>query len=93
MVNGNTRQTESDGTGQETLGGQTLEDFLTKERRPKRTLIEGILASRDLITLVGRRRHGKTTLIGNLALALTLPEPKFLGYPILQPARVVVFGR
>ena len=84
-------QTGSDSAAQATPHGQTLEDFLVKPRRPKRTLIEGILSARDLITLVGRRRHGKTTLIGNLALALTLPKPDFLGYPIPQAARVVVF--
>ena len=42
-----------------------------------------------LLLLGGRRRHGKTTFIGNLSFALTLPRPDFLGFTISRPARVL----
>ncbi len=81
----------SDGTAHGTSQPQTLEAFLTKSRKAKRTLIEAILASRDLITLVGRRRHGKTLFIGNLGLSLAQGRADFLGYPIPEARQVVIF--
>jgi hypothetical protein len=72
-------------------GVQTLAAFLGKQRPPKEPLIEGLLYRRDIGAVVGRRRHGKTTLVSNLAFALTLPKPSFLGYSIPQARRVLMF--
>ena len=41
--------------------------------------------------LRGSRRHGKTTILSGLALALTLPKSQFLGYEIASPKRVAAF--
>lgn len=57
----------------------TLKDFLQKPLPTKDPLVEGLIYRRDNCTLVGRRRHGKTTLVTNLVLALTLPKQDFLG--------------
>src|SRR5262249_60346667 len=84
LVNGINTREEKKGLA---LRTQTLEDFLEKDLPPKEPLIEGVLYRRDTISLVGRRRHGKTTLIGNLSLALSLPLSDFLGYSIPQPFR------
>ena len=70
---------------------QTLLDFLAKEQPVKEPLADGLLYSRDLTSLTGRRRHGKTTLISNLGLALTLPNQDFMGYQIPEARRVVIF--
>lgn len=69
----------------------TLGEFLNKNLPKKEPLVEGIIYRRDNCTLVGRRRHGKTTLVSNLVLALTLPKPDFLGYPIQEVRRVAIF--
>src|SRR5215831_11775076 len=69
----------------------TLGDFLDKSLPKKEPLVEGLIYRRDNCTLVGRRRHGKTTLVSNLVLALTLPKPDFLGYPIPEMRRVLIF--
>jgi hypothetical protein len=69
----------------------TLGDFLNKPLPKKEPLVDGLIYRRDNCILVGRRRHGKTTLVSNLVLALTLPKPAFLGYPIPEPRRVVIF--
>ena len=58
----------------------TLKEFLGKNLPKKEPLVDGLIYRRDNCTLVGRRRHGKTTLVSNLVLALTLPKPDFLGY-------------
>ena len=57
----------------------------------KEPLVERLIYRRDNCTLVGRRRHGKTTLVSNLVLGLTLPKGEFLGYPIPKPQRVAIF--
>ena len=69
----------------------TLKQYLSRRIKPKKPLIDGLLYSRELVTFGGRRRHGKTTLLMNLAAALTLPRPEFLGYEILdkEGARVL----
>lgn len=69
----------------------TLKDFLQKALPDKDPLVEGLIYRRDNCTLVARRRHGKTTLVSNLVLALTLPKSEFLGYPIPVERRVVIF--
>ncbi len=52
--------------------------------------MEGILYRRDLISLTGRRRHGKTTLLHNLAIAGGCRK-EYLGYRIPKPFRTVSF--
>jgi AAA domain len=69
----------------------TLGEFLDKSLPKKEPLVEGLIYLRDNCTLVGRRRHGKTTLVSNLVLALTMPKPDFLGYPIPAPRRAAIF--
>lgn len=71
----------------------TLEDFLKASLPKKESLVDGLIYRRDNCTLVGRRRHGKTTLVSNLVLALTLPKQDFLGYSIPQARRVAIFWR
>jgi replicative DNA helicase len=68
-------------------------DFLKKKFPRKDPLIEGLLYRRDLVTLAGRRRHGKTALAMNLAVLLADPhyEGSFLGYPIPQSRRVLAY--
>jgi hypothetical protein len=68
-----------------------LGEFLNKSLPKKEPLVEGLIYRRDNCTLVGRRRHGKTTLVSNLVLALTLPKPDFLGYRIPEARRVAIF--
>jgi RecA-family ATPase len=72
---------------------ETAADFLKKDLPKKEALIEGLLYRRDLVTLAGRRRHGKTALVLNLAMSLADPYYKndFLGYRIAQPRRVLVY--
>jgi hypothetical protein len=68
---------------------QTAGEFLERPLPPKEPLVEGLLNRRDIVAFGGRRRHGKTTFVGNLALALTLPKTEFLGYRIPKPVRVL----
>lgn len=70
---------------------QTLASFVTKALPPKEPLIEGVLYRRDRISLTGRRRNGKTTLLSNIAIASTEGHSEYLGYRIPQPLRVVSF--
>jgi hypothetical protein len=74
-----------------TLG--TAADFIKKELPSKEALIDGLLYRRDLVTLAGRRRHGKTALVMNLALILIDPfyKPHFLGYRTPAPRRVLMY--
>ena len=69
----------------------TLGEFLGKSLPKKEPFVDGLIYRRDNCTLVGRRRHGKTTLVSNLVLALTLPKRDFLGYPIPEARRVSIF--
>jgi hypothetical protein len=72
---------------------ETAADFLKKELPSKEALIDGLLYRRDLVTLAGRRRHGKTALVMNLALLLIDPfyKDNFLGYRIPFPRRVLAY--
>jgi hypothetical protein len=70
---------------------QTAEKFLNRAIPPKEALVEGLLYRRDLVCFAGRRRHGKTTILSGLAMALTIPKTEFLGYEITAPRRVAVF--
>jgi AAA domain len=71
----------------------TGEDFLNKELRSKEVLINNLLYRRDLVTLAGRRRNGKTSLVLNLAVALIdgFYREDFLGYKIPFPRRVLAY--
>lgn len=69
---------------------QTLESFLVRSFPAKEDLITGLLHRRDIVALVGRRRHGKTTFMANLGLAAALPRVNFLGYPIPNALRVLI---
>lgn len=63
-------------------------EFKARRYPPKEVLIEGLLNKRDLVALGGRRRHGKTSILMNLATALAAGRKDFLGQPIPRPARV-----
>ena len=65
----------------------SAESFLNRKLPEKQELVESLLFLRDLIAMAGRRRHGKTNLLLNLALALILGGD-FLGYPIKRRLRV-----
>jgi len=69
--------------------GCTGEDFLKRAIPPKEPLIKDLLHRRDLVTLAGRRRHGKTTFLTNLCVALALGND-FLGYEIPEPRRCLM---
>lgn len=73
------------------LKAWTAEDFLKRDLPAKEALIDGLLYRRDLIALAGRRRHGKTNFILNLAVGLSLNLPEFLGYSISKEFRVLAF--
>jgi len=70
---------------------QTVETFLQRDFPEKEPLIDGLLYRRDLITLGGRRRHGKTSLISTVGASLALGLPDFLGFKIAQATRVMMF--
>src|SRR5712692_5964295 len=70
---------------------QTIDKFMESEFPPKHALIQGVLFERDLISLTGRRRHGKTLLGSNLALAGAAGLPEYLGFEISNPFSSVVF--
>jgi len=80
-------------TNQEPPTLKTAAAFLKQHLPPKEILIEGLLYRRDLVTLAGRRRHGKTSLILNLAVLLADGSygDNFLGYEILRPRRVLAY--
>jgi hypothetical protein len=66
---------------------QTLEAFLARTLPEKEPLAEGLLHKRDLVAFAARRRHGKTTLLANLAVAIAAPTAEFLGYRIPEARR------
>ncbi len=66
--------------------GWLAEEFLELQIPPKEPLVKDLLHLRDLVTLAGRRRHGKTTFLSNLCVALALGND-FLGYEIPEPRR------
>jgi hypothetical protein len=69
---------------------QTAERFLTRTFPDKEPLIEGVLYRRDIVSLTARRRHGKTTLQQNIAVAGS-EKREYLGYVIPKPFRTVSF--
>src|SRR5689334_20572674 len=65
----------------------TLEHFLAEEQPKKEPLVEHLLSRRDLVAFAARRRHGKTSFVTNLAVALASGPGEFLGYQIPEPRR------
>ena len=72
--------------GHKSLTGWLAEKFLQRKFPPKEPLVDGLLHRRDQVTLAGRRRHGKTTLLLNLCVALAVLN-RFLGFEIPKPRR------
>ncbi len=66
---------------------RTAERFLQMTFPPKEPLVQDLVHRRDLVALGARRRHGKTSLITNLGVALAAPVDDFLGYKIPKPRR------
>jgi hypothetical protein len=54
-------------------------------------LLKGLLHRRDMVALGACRRHGKTSLVTNIAVAGSIPLPDFLGYEIPQAFRSLLF--
>jgi hypothetical protein len=67
------------------MNSVTAQDFKARSLSPKAALIEGLLHTGDLITLLGRRRHGKTSLALNVGMAGAAGESNYLGYNIARP--------
>ncbi len=67
--------------------------LLKKDLPSKESLINGLLYRRDLVTLAGRRRNGKTSLVLNLPTLLADPfyREDFIGYKIPYPRRVLAY--
>lgn len=63
----------------------TAGEFKARVLSPKVPLVEGLLNTGDLITLVGRRRHGKTSLSLNIGMAGAAGQSDYLGYRIPEP--------
>jgi RecA-family ATPase len=71
---------------------KSLKPFLETQFPESETFIDGMLYRRDLVAIQGRRREGKTTLIMQLALSLTVdPSVPFLGKKVIKPRRVLVY--
>lgn len=70
---------------------QPLPSFLQRVLPPKDALVEGLLYKRDIVAMLARRRHGKTTFASQMALALACGEPHFLGYKIPRKRNVVFY--
>ncbi len=69
----------------------SAEDYLSRQFPPKEPLLKGLLHRRDMVALGARRRHGKTSLVTNIAVAGAVPVPEFLGYEIPQAFRSLLF--
>ena len=70
----------------------TAEDFLARKFPEKEPLIEHLLHRRDLVALGARRRHGKTSFLTNMAVAMAIPVPDFLGYRIPERRRTLMLA-
>jgi RecA-family ATPase len=73
------------------LEPQNLARFRAKKFPPKEPLIDGVLYRRDRISLTGRRRHGKTTALLNIALTGALGLSDYLGFSIPKPFAVIAY--
>jgi hypothetical protein len=73
-------------------GGKTAEEFRTMVLPKKESLVEGLLYRRDLVAFAGRRRSGKTSILLQLALSLTMwGSEAFLGYDIPKQRKVLIY--
>jgi hypothetical protein len=73
------------------LKAWSAEDYIARSFPPKEPLLKGLLHRRDMVALGARRRHGKTSLITNIAVAGAVPLPEFLGYEIPKAFRSLLF--
>jgi hypothetical protein len=81
-------QTSSNGGGApHPVRAWSAEEYLGRQFPPKEPLLKGLLHRRDQVALGARRRHGKTSLVTNIAIALAVPVAEFLGYEIPQAFR------
>ena len=69
------------------LEAATAEQFLERKYPTKEPLLDGLLHRRDMVAFGARRRHGKTTLLTNIAVALAANVDQFLGYKIPERRR------
>jgi hypothetical protein len=65
----------------------SAEAFMRREYPPKEMLIENLLHRRDLVALGARRRNGKTSFLTNMAVALAIGAPEFMGFTVPRPRR------
>jgi hypothetical protein len=72
------------------LTAWSAEEFIQRQMPPKEPLLQGLLHKRDLVALGARRRHGKTSFVTDLAVALATGAPDFLGYNIPAACRVLL---
>ena len=63
------------------------EQFLKVEIPEKEPVIEGLVHRRDLVAFAARRRHGKTSVMINMAAEGAVGALHFLGYKIRQAFR------
>jgi len=83
-----TKPTDADREAQiKQIRALSAEEFLAVEILDKAPIVDGLVHKRDLVAFAARRRHGKTSLVTNLAVEGAVGAPDFLGYPIPQPFR------
>jgi hypothetical protein len=73
--------------GDSGLRSWSAEEFLRIKFPPKEPLVKNLVHRRDMVTLGARRRHGKTSLLTHMAVALAVPVADFLGYEVSEPGR------
>lgn len=73
------------------LAAFSLARLMQEPPKGKLTLATGLLHTRDIVCLAGRRRHGKTGLVMNLALAGAFGRPQFINYTIPAPFTALYF--
>lgn len=69
----------------------SLRAFLERKYSPSDAFVEGLLNRRDFVAFGGRRRHGKTTFLLDLSIALASGRADIIGYKIPAPRRVLGF--
>ena len=65
----------------------SAEEFLVVEIPEKEPIIDGLVHKRDLVGFGARRRHGKTSVMINMAVEGAVGAPDFLGYSIPKAFR------
>jgi hypothetical protein len=85
LGSGSTRSCLADRQG---FDAMTVKAFVRFPWREKRPIVHGLLHKRDLVTLAGRRREGKTTFLIQMGIATADAKAKtFLGYEVAGPSR------